>query len=476
MCETEELEDYAECYQDIKTNCQRLIVLSEVHRVSFYQGQCGKHITLDESNAFDVPRLHQAVFEGNLEFTQCMIKEGPDPNQKLQEGPRFFRCVEDGQKALYGYFEGTTPLMIASQRGHLKLVKFLRSQGALISKTDSLGFNAFLLACGANQLDVCRYLLRHGASLEFRDELNGMTPLLIACRAGNEAVAKWLIDRGANVHACDFSGRGTLHFAAWNYSVFLIQLLVSKSVKINGKDRDGNTPLHLLLSDTSLEPTALEQVFDQKKEVETVEYVLERMNKLKDGDLMVDFGLTSRRGTADLMNKSNEKWKSLSEFIKIGADSSIKNREGKTPLHVLLQCLPETFISNERVVVFEPNRNQELLVQLLILLKLGVDPEVKLGDGRTTIELCQSRKNALALRILNRYQNIVNDTTVNSPVVDQTIAKYRQRYLQKLKQIENEIEMLSDMVIEPLRKRSFYEFVYDNCVALYRYVDSIVIG
>ncbi|XP_061173125.1 ankyrin repeat and protein kinase domain-containing protein 1-like [Saccostrea echinata] len=475
MREPEESE-YAECYEDIKTNCRRLIILSEIYRVGFYQGQCGKHITIDENKVFAVPQLHQAVFEGNIEDTQCLIKDGQDPNQKLLDGPRFFRCVEDGQKALYGYFEGTTPLMIASQNGHLKLVKFLRSQGAVISKTDSLGFNAFLLACGANQLDVCRYLLSHGASLEFRDELNGMTPLLIACRAGNEAVARWLIDRGANVHACDYSGRGTLHFAAWNYSISLIQLLVSKSVKINGKDRDGNTPLHLMLSNTSLESTALEEVFVQNKEVETVEHILKKMNKLKDVNIIVDFGLTTRRGKADLLNKSSEKWKSLSEFIKIGADSSIKNRDGQTPLHVLLQCLPETFISKGRVVVFEPNRNQELLVQLLILLKLGVDPEVKLGDGRTTIELCQSKKNALAIRILKRYQNIVNDTNANNPVVDQTMANSRQKYLQKLKQVENEIEMLSDMVIEPLRQRSFYEIVYDNCIALYRYVDSIVIG
>lgn len=88
---------------------------------------------------------------------------------------------------------------------------------------------------------------------------------------------------------------------------------------------------------------------------------------------MIDLGLTIRRGTEDIMVKSYEKWKSLSVFLKLGADPNVRNREGKTPLQVLLEGLPEAYISKGRVIVFQPNRNQELLVLLLILLKLGED-------------------------------------------------------------------------------------------------------
>lgn len=473
------IEFYFSPVSHIGTRAHQVSYLHDVilsRKMGFGDFNCKQLSSTDENKVFEVPLLHQAVFDGNLKETQWLVKNGEDPNQKLQDGPKLFQSVQDGWKTLYGYFEGTTPLMIASQRGHLKIVKFLHTRGAIISKTDSLGFNAFLLACGANQLDVCRYLHNHGAALEFRDELNGMTPLLIACSTGREAVARWLAGRGANVHACDFSGRSTLHFAAWNYNFPLIELFVSKSVKINGKDRNGNTPLHLMLSDASLEPPALAEVLVQKKEVDTIQYVLKKMSNFKDINLIIDLGLTFSRGTDDFLNKSNEKWTSLSEFVKLGANPNIKNRNGQTPLHTLLECLPEAYISKGSVIVFHPNKNQELLVQLLILLKLGADPDLKLGNGRTTINLCQSQQNALALCILNRYQNIVDDKIENAVVVEETIAKHRQKYLQKLKQVESEIEILSDMIIEPVRQRPFYEIVYDNLAALYRYMDSVVIG
>lgn len=463
--------------EEIKKKCRHLILLSEVYRVGFYQGQCGKPFNpVEEEEVLDSPYLHRAVFDGNLEHTKMLVKAGEDPNQKLSGGPKIFTCVQDGWKTMYGYFEGTTPLMIASQRGHLKIVKFLRNQGAIIGKTDCLGFNAFLLACGSNRLDVCRYLLGHRSPLEFRDELNGMTPLLIACRAGNEVVARWLIEEGANVHVCDFTGKGALHFAAWNYNVPLMQLLVSKFVKINSKDRDGNTPLHLMLSDSPMEPPATEEFLEQTKEVDTIQGVLKTMAKLRDANIIVDLGLTIRRGTDDLLGKSYEKWKSLSAFLKLGADPNVRNREGKTPLQVLLEGLPEAYISKGRVVGFQPNRNQELLVLLLILLKLGEDPEMKLAGGITSNDLSQVQKNALAQRILNRYRNNVNDVIENDDVVQKTIAKYGSKYLLTLKQVENEIETLSNMIIEPVRQRSLFEFLYDGITEFYQYVDSVVSG
>lgn len=432
----------------------------------------------DECSVFEVPPLHQAVFSGDIEETERLIRAGEDPNQRIRSGPKICRCVQDGWNTMYGYFDGTTPLMIASQRGHLKIVKYLRNQGAKIARTDCLGFNAFLLACGTNQLDVCRYLSRHGAPLEFRDELNGMTPLLIACRTRSDDVARWLIEKGANVHVCDFTGRGSLHFAAWNFNIILMQLLVSQHVKINCKDRDGNTPLHLLLSGFPLEHPTTEEFLEQQKEVDTVKRILGTMAKIKESNVIVDMGLTYRRGTADLMSKSYEKWKSLSGFIKLGADPNVKNREGQTPMQVLLENLPEAYISKGRVIVFEPNKNQELLVLLLILLKLGADPEIKLKNGDTINSLYQVKKNAIARRILNKYQNIVSDITCteNDDIVEETIARHGAKYLMKLKAVESEIEALSDMVIEPERPPAWYEVVLDRMASIYRYIDSTVNG
>ena len=147
-------------------------------------------------------------------------------------------------------------------------------------------------------------------------------------------------------------------------------------------------------------------------------------------------------------------------------------------MHVLLENLPEAYISKGRVIVFEPNKNQELLVLLLILLKLGADPEIKLRNGDTINSLYQVKKNAIARRILNKYQNIVGDITCteNDDIVEETIARHGAKYLMKLKAVESEIEALSDMVIEPERPPAWYEVVLDRMASIYRYVDSTVNG
>lgn len=101
---------------------------------------------------------------------------------------------------------------------------------------------------------------------------------------------------------------------------------------------------------------------------------------------------------------------------------------------------------------------------------------MKLAGGITSNDLCKLQKNALAQRILNRYKNNVDDVIENDDVVKKTIAMFGSKYLLKVKQVESEIESLSNMIIEPVRRRSLFEFMYDGITELYRYVDSVVSG
>ena len=47
-------------------------------------------------------------------------------------------------------------------------------------------------------IEICRYLLDHGADVNSKDSL-GATPLHVSCRNGQAEVTKLLLSRGANV-------------------------------------------------------------------------------------------------------------------------------------------------------------------------------------------------------------------------------------------------------------------------------------
>ncbi|OON65651.1 hypothetical protein B0919_23525 [Hymenobacter sp. CRA2] len=58
-----------------------------------------------------------------------------------------------------------------------------------------------------------RQLLKHGANVQFRDQL-GQTPLILACQAGNTDVMRELLKAGAHVYDTDADDMSTLSHAA----------------------------------------------------------------------------------------------------------------------------------------------------------------------------------------------------------------------------------------------------------------------
>jgi len=117
------------------------------------------------------------------------------------------------------------------------------------------GATPFLLATWANDLDVMRELVAHGAdpSLTTTD---GTTPLMVAAGTGHEpgitrstessglAAVKLCLELGANVNAANKNGDTALHGASWRERAdSIVQLLVEKGANVNAKNSRGWTPL-----------------------------------------------------------------------------------------------------------------------------------------------------------------------------------------------------------------------------------------
>ena len=119
--------------------------------------------------------------------------------------------------------------------------------------------NALLLqAAEDGRMELVKMLVNRGAKINPKDNFHGCTPLTQAALMGRLDVVKFLIERGANVNAnCTNHGHSyyliaegigprnptPLGSAAEESQIAVIEYLLQKKAKINGRDGSSYTPL-----------------------------------------------------------------------------------------------------------------------------------------------------------------------------------------------------------------------------------------
>ena len=149
--------------------------------------------------------LFDAIFTGNLTRVKRLIGSGIRKNAILHSPMRW---------------EGATILGTAAYSGNLEIVKFLVKSGASVNFQDPLlNRNALHWACmcsGADsEADVVEFLLGAGGNVNCTDRDN-TTPLLQAAMNKNSAAVKALLRHGADVNQVDRLKCSALHYAAFN--------------------------------------------------------------------------------------------------------------------------------------------------------------------------------------------------------------------------------------------------------------------
>ncbi|KAJ3652926.1 hypothetical protein Zmor_018849 [Zophobas morio] len=140
-------------------------------------------------------------------------------------------------------FDRSTPLIIASREGHLKIVEYLVKCGAQISRADNDGRTPLYAASSQGHEKIVECLVQNEAEINRADN-DGQTPLYVASSQGHEKIVEFLVKCKAEINRTDNDGVTPLHAASSQGHEKIVEFLVKCKAEINRIDNGGTTPLH----------------------------------------------------------------------------------------------------------------------------------------------------------------------------------------------------------------------------------------
>lgn len=128
-------------------------------------------------------------------------------------------CIEVRDK------NGRTPLIWAVIHGDLEMIKYLLGRGAQIDACDTTGAKILTYAALYKKPEVIKYLVEDKEVSVNGADSHGRTALVAAAYTNNLDMAKYLLKHGADVKAHDTKGRTALTWAAHHNNVPMTKLL-----------------------------------------------------------------------------------------------------------------------------------------------------------------------------------------------------------------------------------------------------------
>lgn len=274
---------------------------------------------------------------------------------------------------------GCTPLWISASNGHQGIVSLLLEKGADIKSEDHLGYNPIwisasnghqqivkmLLEKGAqlgigdygsmppvpahNWQEVVGKLLRQAASLGIREVAHNRSLLFSATLYKLSDIANLLIEMGADVDIKDAKGRSALSIAAENDRSSIIAVLLNWGASIELRDNNRRTPLSLAAMNCNL--SALISLLDGGADKES-----------KDCHGRTPLSLA-------VMNPHS--YPTVEALLNKQADMESKDNDGLTPLYLAVKT--DSYGAVE------------------LLLQHGADTECRDRDGRTPLSIAAMR-------------------------------------------------------------------------------------
>lgn len=354
--------------------------------------------------------LHWAAWRGEVETTRLLLKGGASPNTTNRYGvaPISLACrtgnsslVElllthgaDPNSSLRG---GETALHTAARTGRTGPVQALLQRGARVDARERRGQTPLCWAAADGHTEVVELLLRAGADLRTTLSDSGFTPMLFAARQGHREVVRTLLRAGADVNESTVpakpggklpsKGTSALLLAIENGHYELALELIAAGADPNDQ-RSGYSPLHVM---TWVRKPPRGEDFGAPPPPEltgmnSLQFVRALIQRGANVNLRLNQGrgshgkFTPKGATPFFMASATSDLALMKLLLELGADPSIPNAEGCTPL--LAACGIHVGSDQATEVAGE---EPEVLEAVALLLKLGADINAVDANGETTM-------------------------------------------------------------------------------------------
>ena len=138
-----------------------------------------QHIGIEKSKDYEIPAIVEFARDNNLVEVQKLLDSGIDPNTQDRRG--------------------WSPLMLATAKKYLGIVKLLLEHGADPNLINFLGRLAIMYASKYGSYEIVKVLIENGAIPNPTIKLNNRPPLSLAASRGHLEVVRLLVEHGADV-------------------------------------------------------------------------------------------------------------------------------------------------------------------------------------------------------------------------------------------------------------------------------------
>ena len=326
---------------------------------------------IDARDSFDRTPLELAAEAGHERLVRYFVLQGANLEGPARYGTVLQTALWVGKGNMAALFRdlGVAPSNACTAAGLgavAQLRGFLEKAPEVFQVPgDPHGNTPLHYAARCGQPEALALLLRHGASVS-KENVSGRTPLHEAAAGGHLGTAVPLVEGGAAVNARDRSGSTPLHEAARVGAIDVMGLLTEHGANVNERDGPGCTPLYAA-ADLG-RPAAIELLLDNGARIDE-----------RDRTTRTPLCLAAMLGHEDVVRV----------LIQRGADVNARTSDGGSPL--LEACFPRGMMSRL-------SEGQVACARLLI--EAGADVKAANSWGGTALYGAASAAEGPLIRLL----------------------------------------------------------------------------
>ncbi len=301
-----------------------------------------KGLTLESKDKLGNNVFNYVARTGNTAMLQLLLDKGVTPKVRNKEGANamffaargtrgktnsldVYKFLESaGAPAKVSTFDGENPLHILAYREKdLAIFNYFIQKGNAIEIEDPNGNTPLLNAARSNSVEVVQYLLEKGAALNHQNKI-GENELMLALQNNTPDVVAFLLDQGTLLETKDAKGNDAIYYLWTSYKNGTLgqwkekmALLKKENVDLSKSQAGKNTPYHLLVTFDNVE------VLKQLEELK----ITSKVND-KNSDGLSPLHLAAMNTKDDVL---------LKYLLKIGADKSVTTDFGETPYDLAME-------------------------------------------------------------------------------------------------------------------------------------------